>query len=86
MYFLAGQATNCVYVCTLVTEPRGNMHAGLLAAAERSRQLFKIVSKLNRMCLLPSNWFGISNYYCWGGGICNRKGTSGRQEEERGIV
>lgn len=51
MYFLAGQATNCVYVCTVLTEPRGNMHVGLLAAAESSRLLFKISSKLNRMCL-----------------------------------
>ena len=53
-YFLAGQATSCVYVCTLLTEPRGNTHAGLLAAAESSRLLFKISSKLNRTCLLPS--------------------------------
>lgn len=30
------------------------MQAGLLAAAERSRLLFKISSKLNKLCLLPS--------------------------------
>lgn len=53
MCFLVGQASYCVCMCTLLTEPRGNMYAGLLAIAESSRLLFKIPSKLNRMCLLP---------------------------------
>lgn len=53
MCFLAAQPRYCVCVCTLLTELRGNMRAGLLAAAESSTLFFKIPSKLNRMCLLP---------------------------------
>lgn len=41
-------------MCTLLAEPRRNMHAGMLVAAESSKLLFKVSGKLNRMCLLPS--------------------------------